>query len=72
MEGELRMVRDLMDFHPSLLSREMLLMVFQKGGGATASDTMHHIDSWPDLEKNSQKSGNSRRMLSFHPLLTLQ
>lgn len=72
MEGELRMVRDLMDFHPSLLSREMLLMVFQKGGGATASHTMHHIDSWPDLEKNSQKSGNSRRMLSFHPLLTLQ
>ena len=62
-------------FHPQLLSQEVLFRVFQKGGGAlqvTPCVTVPHTDSRPDLEKNSQKSGNSRRMVSFHPLLTLQ
>lgn len=75
MEGNLGMARGLMNFHPPLLSREILLLVFQREGESPQvipCITVHHIDSWPDLEKNSQKSGNSRSMLSFHPLLTLQ
>lgn len=75
MEGELGgRWGGLMDFRPQLLSWEMLFTVFQKGGEplqGTPCVTVPHIDSWPDLEKNSQKSGNSERMLSFHPLLTL-
>lgn len=69
-------MKGLMDFRPQLLSREMLFMGFQMAGGelwqVTPGVTVQHIDSRPDLEKNSQKSGNSQSMLSFHPQLTLQ
>ena len=61
--------------HPQLLSQEVLFRVFQKGRGplqVTPCVTVPYIDSQPDLEKNSQKSGNSRGMVSSHPLLTLQ
>jgi hypothetical protein len=67
VEGEARRHGDFWIF---TLSRELQKRRGSRCGFFHVSE-VHQVDSMPDFEKNSQKSGNSQRMLSFHPLLTL-
>lgn len=75
LEAEVKEGGGFLAFHSWLLSRLFPVLPGCRRVAGSHSDSFHlskelHVDSQPDLEENSQKSGNPRQMLSFHLLLT--